>query len=357
MKEPDYLYWTSLSEWPRWKAACLLSGGEPVSEDEFASRIRSEPEWLPARFYEAIKDANADGGLPYRSVGGKKMYTRVPSRQCVAWAIKLPWLNGHAIPAPLAQMLSTPATPAPSTLKPLKTVDGSNAPALLPGSFKFDKPDWEKWKRIDVTRLWKAACLAANIEPSRTKSTEIWSEVQLSSFPPEFHTVWEAVNCDEALSRLEYLPGSGRMLWKTHLPGFAKWAIEKGLPVALEMHEIAARLNVAGSSAVDFRTAVIVGSGVTQGGSGGNPPAKWWHEYDPLEMAKNIAKRMRNKGEFVATGKDAGKISAVQIYKEISTEITEREKRRAIKASEHARSISYKTIETYLKEQGFDLNR
>ena len=176
MNEPDYFYWTSLNEWPRWKAACLLAGIEPISENEFSLRISSEPGWLPARFYEAIKDANDNGGLSSRPAGGYKTRTRIPSRQCVAWAISLPWLKqyNHTIPAPLVQMLTASLASEPLALKPLKTVDGSNAPALLPGSYKFNTPDWSFWLAMQEVKVWQACALSLNLEPDKMKADFSW---------------------------------------------------------------------------------------------------------------------------------------------------------------------------------------
>lgn len=86
-------------------------------------------------------------------------------------------------------------------------------------------------------------------------------------------------------------------------------------------------------------------------------PPKWWHEYEPLAMAEKIADRMRKNGDFVATGKDAGKLSAVRIYKEIAADISLREKWNSAKTGQQAKPISYKSIESYLKEKGFSPNR
>lgn len=108
-------------------------------------------------------------------------------------------------------------------------------------SIKYDlrSPDWNRWARLDVVRLWEAACLAANIEPPTGKANAIWAEYELKTLPSEFHAIWEAVNCDESLSKLEVLPNSGRMLWRVHLVGFSEWALSKGFELPVEMRTIA----------------------------------------------------------------------------------------------------------------------
>jgi hypothetical protein len=103
--------------------------------------------------------------------------------------------------------------------------------------YKFEKPDWDRWRRIDRTLLWKAACLVADIEPPEKKAREIWYEEQLKTFPASFHGVWEAVNGDERLSRLEVINISGRMEHNTSIGWFANWALEKGFPLHDELRE------------------------------------------------------------------------------------------------------------------------
>lgn len=169
--------------------------------------------------------------------------------------------------------------------------------------------------------------------------------------------MWYAVNWDGELSRLETLPYSGRMLWKTHLAGFARWAIRKGFQVPSELREISDRLNACDSQGIDTLVIVATANETEKDGGGVIGPGKWWHEYEPLKLAERIKKRMRENCEFVLAGKDAGKISLKRICEEISSEITETERRRAIKSGQKAKPISYKTIETYLKKEAFDPNR
>lgn len=170
---------------------------------------------------------------------------------------------GMKIPAFLMPPLHYPGPASPP--KPITRLDGNNTPALLPGSFKFEKPNWEQWRRIDITRLWKAACLVVNIEPPELAGRELWAEYQLVHLPPEFQALWEAVNWDEELSRLEVLEYSGRMLWKTSLPGFANWAIRKGFSVPTEMREIASQANGVESLAQAAKPEPSRGKGVLAG--------------------------------------------------------------------------------------------
>lgn len=123
---------------------------------------------------------------------------------------------------------------------PIKPVDTSKAPDLS-YNFKFEKPDWSRWKTIDNTRLWKAACLVADIEPPKDETKDLWYEAQLRNFPARFHRVWEAVNWDNDLSQLDFADYSGRMLHVTSIAKFAVWAIKKGLDVPVPLQEIAAR--------------------------------------------------------------------------------------------------------------------
>lgn len=114
-------------------------------------------------------------------------------------------------------------------------------PLRLPASnLHFEKPDWEKWRRFSIARLWEVACLAADIEPPQPGGDGIWYEDQLKEFPARFHEVWQVVNRDSVLSTLPLQPYSGRMLHRTDIDGFAQWAIAKGLALPAPLVERAA---------------------------------------------------------------------------------------------------------------------
>lgn len=123
---------------------------------------------------------------------------------------------------------AAPITKAPPPIEPLP-----DRPLQLSGyGFKFDKPDWERWRRIDRVRLWEGACLVADIEPPISGDRDgIWAEYQLKEFPAEFQLVWEVVNRDELLTRLPIQPYSGRMLHHADIEWFACWAISKNLVI------------------------------------------------------------------------------------------------------------------------------
>jgi hypothetical protein len=236
---------------------------------------------------------------------------------------------------------------------PIDPIDTSRSMDLS-HRYTFTEPNWEKWKLIDSTRLWKAACLAANIEPPMDGAEDLWYERQLTHFPAAFKQIWEILNWDEIFSQVPLVNVSGRMLHTIGIADFGQWAINKRLKIPEPLREIVARYVQANgaSSAVP----PPVKTEPTPSEPQSEAVAKWWHEYKPLEMAQRITKRMREENNLVLTGKDKGKVSAVRICREIADEITSTEKRRATKRGERATPISYKTIETYLKEKGFNPN-
>lgn len=129
---------------------------------------------------------------------------------------------------------------------PITSVDTSQGPDLTIRHV-LEKPDWGRWQRIDRTRLWKAACLVAGFEPPSSHGQEIWALYQIETFPQKFFDVWDAVNGDEGLSRLEFQSYSGRMLHTVNLGWFAHWAMTKGFEIPQELRKIADRYRTAHS--------------------------------------------------------------------------------------------------------------
>jgi hypothetical protein len=130
-----------------------------------------------------------------------------------------------------------PISKAPAPIKPLSgisTVDFSPRYLLV-------EPDWKKWGLMDKVRLWKAACLAVNIEPPQENKEDLWEEVQLKGLPDKFQRMWEILNADNLLSRLNYVGTAGRMLHQIDIGWFALWAVTKGLDIPDPLIAIAAR--------------------------------------------------------------------------------------------------------------------
>jgi hypothetical protein len=123
---------------------------------------------------------------------------------------------------------------------PIDPIDTSRSMDLS-HRYTFTEPNWEKWKLIDSTRLWKAACLAANIEPPMDGAEDLWYERQLTHFPAAFKQIWEILNWDEIFSQVPLVNVSGRMLHTIGIADFGQWAINKGLKIPEPLREIAAR--------------------------------------------------------------------------------------------------------------------
>ncbi|NHZ35335.1 hypothetical protein [Massilia rubra] len=132
----------------------------------------------------------------------------------------------------------TPPPPPPTRL------DTSRGPVVGPIKYEITLPDWTRWSRLDIVRLWEASCLLADIEPPLADGAVIWAEYQTVGLSPAFHEAWEIINADSTFSKLEILPYSGRMLWNVDLAGFADWAIGKGFNVPAGLRMIAARRSV-----------------------------------------------------------------------------------------------------------------
>ncbi|MCE3607588.1 hypothetical protein LXA47_28875, partial [Massilia sp. P8910] len=128
--------------------------------------------------------------------------------------------------ADMAVAQTPPLLPPPPT-----RLASTSGPVLRPFKYNIVPPDWTRWQRLDNVRLWEAACLLGGFEPPLADGQCIWAEYQTVDLPKPFHEIWEIVNADEELSKLEYLPYSGRMLWHVSLVGFSQWAIRKGLSV------------------------------------------------------------------------------------------------------------------------------
>jgi hypothetical protein len=126
-----------------------------------------------------------------------------------------------------------PVSKAPPPITPIET----GWPDLR-DRFVFKAPDWDKWRLIDRTELWKAACLLVEIEPPREEDGEyLWQEYRLKTFPDRFHRLWEVINSDAHISRKAYVNDSGRMLHDVDIGWLAVWALEKGLTVPEPMQE------------------------------------------------------------------------------------------------------------------------
>lgn len=130
------------------------------------------------------------------------------------------------MPAEFPEPLASPQSQAMTPITPVR----SNAGPDLSLQHVFTSPYWGKWQLLDHTLLWKAACLAADIEPP-ADGLEIWYEAQLADFPERFQLVWQVINADRVLSRLATVNISGRMLHQVDIGGFAQWAIAKGLDI------------------------------------------------------------------------------------------------------------------------------
>lgn len=122
---------------------------------------------------------------------------------------------------------------------PITRINSTSGPTLKT-ELSLTKPNWARWRRLDIVPLWEAACLLVDIEPPRENGEAIWATYQIVDLPPAFHEVWEAVNSDANLAKLEILEFSGRMLWKVNLAGFVQWAIDKGFQPPAELISFAA---------------------------------------------------------------------------------------------------------------------
>lgn len=122
--------------------------------------------------------------------------------------------------------------------RPITRLDTSTGPALA-DQYTITRPNWERWRQLDIVRLWQATCLLVDIEPPAGGGEEIWATYQTTGLPSAYHDAWEVVNADHTLSKLEILEYSGRMLWKVSLPGFAQWAIDKGFRLPVELKSLA----------------------------------------------------------------------------------------------------------------------
>ena len=115
-------------------------------------------------------------------------------------------------------------------------------------NYRFDKPDWDKWRTRDIVRLWQGACLVADIEPPDPTGDDVWYEAQLKDFPAPFHRVWDALNWDANFVKLPLQPYSGRMLHSIDLDGFCHWANGKGFVLPEPLRDRAARFEGASSN-------------------------------------------------------------------------------------------------------------
>lgn len=248
----DWRYWAKLMPvWTSAQAARLMCALDP---DIFES-------------YEAEPNAN-DRSKP---IAMSKSIERLAHAQQVAVLAPSEWLvwakrNGFSVSPWLQQIVtryeeekrlaqSTDDLWQKQPQHERKAVEVSRAVHLLPPPpvtilrptghkalvrLKTRTPDWERWSRLDIVRLWQAACLAVDIEPPKG---EIWAIYQLDSFPQAFHDMWEVINADAELAKLEMLEYSGRMLWSVSLPGFATWALKKRISIPMELQKIAKRID------------------------------------------------------------------------------------------------------------------
>ena len=132
---------------------------------------------------------------------------------------------------------------------PVTRLNTSRGPDLSI-KYRIEKPNWARWRRLDIVRLWEATCLLVDIEPPVGDGEEIWATYQTAGLPAAYHDAWEVVSADSTLSKLEVLEYSGRMLWKVNLAGFAQWAIDKELQLPAELRLLAERTSTSGQTPI-----------------------------------------------------------------------------------------------------------
>ncbi|TAM02182.1 MAG: hypothetical protein EPN70_17530 [Paraburkholderia sp.] len=127
-------------------------------------------------------------------------------------------------------------------------------PLVLEWDYQFEKPNWDRWSKLDGAFLWEAACLAADIEPPQPGQKGIFCLSQLSVFPAAFDNVWDAVNRDAYISaNVEPKPDSGRMMYPVRIDEFAHWALRKGFSLPAAMQERAMQYS-AGQEEIEVRS-------------------------------------------------------------------------------------------------------
>lgn len=248
----DWRYWAKqMPVWTPEQAARLMCALDPDIFETYESQPNSNDQSKPIAMAKSIE----------RLAHAQKIAVLPPS----AW---LDWAkeNGFSVSQWLHQTvtrydeekkLAQPADPLRQTMplderKAVQVLRALRPPPPPPVTIlrptghrvsvksKTGTPDWDRWSRLDIVRLWQAACLAADIEPL---AGEIWATYQLDSLPQAFHDVWEVINADAELAKLEMLEYSGRMLWKVRLVGFAKWAVDKGMSVPIEIEKMADKVD------------------------------------------------------------------------------------------------------------------